>query len=437
MSEGWDDTVPDGTGGAPAPGGTERTGQRVRRQGVVTAGCLVVALVVWPMVAAAQTAPSARPIDRVCPPPDEVLAVSAQPDPDFPDTGVTHGEAITCSAQYGIITGFADGTVRPNLPVTRGQLASLLVRWLQTAIGFSLPVPDERAFTDTGGSTHADAIDALAAVGVIGGREDGTFGPGDPLTRAQLAGTVAAAISFADVLAVDGPLPPDDSEVAFLDTDDNLFEAPILALAGIGVVQGTGDGLYSPQTTVTRGQLATFLMRSADYLDRQQRWKPTSGVAVVLVRLRADEVVTDAPTDAPEDDEPAENDTDEDPDAATDVSGSATAVLTINPFNGTMAYALDLSELDGPFGGTEGATLHLGVAGQQGPIVLPLATGDALDTADAEVVTGVVLEADSSVRFADMIVAPSELYLQIATSEQPGGAVRGQLRVVTDGFAAG
>lgn len=392
----------------------------------MTAGCLVVAIVAWPAVAAAQTAPSApsapsaRTIDRVCPPPDEVLAATGQPAPDFPDVGTTHGEAIVCAAQYGIITGFDDGTVRPDLPVTRGQLATLLTRWVQTAIGFDLPMPDERAFTDTDGSVHADAIDALAAVGVVGGREDGTYGPGEPLTRAQLAGTVAGAISFADVLDVDGPLPPDDSEVSFLDTVDSLFEAPIRALAGIGVVQGTGDGLYRPQVTVTRGQLATFLMRSADYVDRQQRWKPTAEVVVVLVRLRADEVVEDATEDQATED-------------GTATPGSATAVLTINAFNGTMAYALDVSDLDGPFVGTDGATLHLGVAGQQGPVVLPLLTGDALDAADAEVVTGVVYEADSVVRFADVIAAPSQLYLQIATSEQPGGAVRGQLAVVTDG----
>lgn len=397
-------------------------------------GALVASAVLVPMAAVAQDAPAARSIERVCPPPDEVLARLDVDATNFPDVGTTHGQAIVCAAQYGIITGFGDGTVRPDLPVTRGQLATLLARWVQTAIGFSLPVPDERAFTDTDGSTHADAIDALAAIGIVGGREDGTYGSGDPLTRAQLAGTMAAAISFADALAVDGPLPPDDSQVNFPDTVGSTFEAPISALAGIGVVQGTGDGLYTPQATVTRGQLATFLMRSADYLDRQQRWKPTAEVVVVLVRLRADEVVGDTRGDGPGGDDPAEGDTDEqDPDGGVATPGPATAVLTINAFNGTMAYALDVSDLAGPFAGTDGATLHLGVAGQQGPVVLPLATGGALDDADAEVLTGIVFEADSAVRFADMIVAPSELYLQIATSDQPGGAVRGQLTVVASG----
>lgn len=394
-------------------------------------GALVASAVLLPVAAVAQEAPAARSIDRVCPPPDEVLARLDDGATDFPDVGATHGRTIVCAAQYGIVTGFADGTVRPDLPVTRGQLATLLSRWVRTAIGFRLPVPDDRAFTDTDGSVHADAITALAAVGIVGGREDGTYGPGEPLTRAQLAGTVAAAISFADVLAVDGPLPPDDSDVGFVDTEGNVFEAPIRALAGIGVVQGTGDGRYSPQATVTRGQLATFLMRSADYLDRQQRWRPTAEVAVMMVRLRAEEVVGDTPPEGPDGDEPTGDDTQ---DAQV---GSATAVLTINAFNGTMAYALDVSGLDGPFGGTDGATLHLGVAGQQGPVVLPLVTGDALDAADAQVVTGVVLEADSAVRFADMLVAPSGFYLQIATEGRPAGAVRGQFALVTDGSSAG
>ncbi len=381
----------------------------------------VVAAVAWPVAAVAQEAPSARGIDQVCPPPDDVLAALGDSLTDFPDVGETHGDAIVCAAQYEIVAGFADGTVRPGRSVTRGQLASLLTRWVQTAIGFSLPVPDERSFSDVGESTHADAIEALADVGILGGREDGTFGPGEPLTRGQLAATVAAAISFADVLATGGPLPPDDSEVIFTDTGDSVFDGQIRALAGIGVVQGTGGGAYSPDATVTRGQLATFLMRAADYLDRQQRWQPTADMVVMLVRLEADEVVADGTADA---DPPDEQATDPAP------AGSATVVLTVNAFNGTIAYTIDIAELTGPFAGTDGATLHLGVAGESGPVVLQLASGAVLDAAEDRVATDVVRESASVVRFADMIVAPEELYVQIATEEAPAGAVRGQLRII-------
>ncbi len=389
---------------------------RLRRTFVVAASA--VAMLSLPMVALAQPATDARGIERVCPPPDDIVDDDV---PELPDAGETHGEAIECAAQYGVIAGFDDGTFRPGLPVTRGQVASLLTRWLQTAIGITLPVPDEPAFLDTEGTTHADAIHALADLGIVGGREDGTFGPGEPLTRGQLAQTVVRSISVADVLQIDGPLPPEDDEVEFSDVeDDTLFADAIRSLAGIGVVQGDPEGAYNPGDTVTRGQLATFLMRSADYLDRYQRWKPTAETQVVVVRLRADQVVVEAD--------------DEDPETGQDPSNaSATAVLYIDAFNGTMEYILDLDGLDGPYGGADGATIHLGVAGETGPMVLQLADGDELDAAADEngVARGAVRESDSAVRFADLAALPHEAYLQIATEEHPQGAVRGQLAHVT------
>ena len=387
----------------------------------LVASAAVVAMLALPTASLAQTATEARGIERVCPPPEDVVGDDV---PELPDAGETHGEAIVCAAQYGVIAGFDDGTFRPGLPVTRGQVASLLARWLQTATGITLPVPDEAAFTDTEGTTHADAIHALAEIGIVGGREDGTFGPGDPLTRGQLAQTVVRSISVADVLQIGGPLPPVDDGVDFTDVDDDtLFADAIRSLAGIGVVQGDTAGAYNPGETVTRGQLATFLMRAADYLDRYQRWKPTAESHVVLVRLRADQVVDDAGDD---EDDPEDEGADQE---ASDAS--AVAVLTINAFNGTMGYTLELDGLDGPFGEADGATLHLGVAGETGPMVLHIAEGSELDEATDGVVTGVVLESDSDVRFADLVALPDEAYLQIATEEHPQGAVRGQLDVIS------
>lgn len=384
------------------------------RLGLTVTAALAVVLV-GALPAGAQTAPDARGIDRVCPPPQ------VDDEPDLPDAGVTHGDAILCAAGYGVVTGFEDGTFRPGEPVTRGQVASLLARWLEVAIGASLPVPDEPPFTDTAGTTHAEAIHALASFDVLDGRDDDTFGPGEPLTRGQLAAVILRAISVADVLRVGGPLPPENDEVDFTDIAGTTFEAPIRALAGVGVVQGGGDGAYLPDVTVSRGQLATFLMRAADYLDRHQRWQPTAQTVVLVIDLTADAVV----------DDPAADDTPDDQATETDehgtVSPRATAVLTVNAFNGTLAYTLDLTSLPGPFGGTDGATLHVGVAGEVGPVVLQLADGNALDGAEEGMLTGVVREADSAVRFADLVASPEQAYLQIATRASPTGAVRGQL----------
>lgn len=41
----------------------------------------------------------------------------------------THKDAIEWAAGQGLIKGYDDGTFRPNEPITRGQLASILKRY--------------------------------------------------------------------------------------------------------------------------------------------------------------------------------------------------------------------------------------------------------------------------------------------------------------------
>ena len=58
------------------------------------------------------------------------------------------------------------------------------------------------------------------------------------------------------------PQPAEETQVfADVDTDD-LYYLPIRWAAEAGVTFGTGNGMFSPDTAVTRGQLAALLMRS-------------------------------------------------------------------------------------------------------------------------------------------------------------------------------
>lgn len=52
---------------------------------------------------------------------------------DFSDVDPddTHAEGIRWAADRGLIEGFSDGTFRPGDPVTRGQLATILHRQSQ------------------------------------------------------------------------------------------------------------------------------------------------------------------------------------------------------------------------------------------------------------------------------------------------------------------
>ena len=357
-------------------------------------------------------APSPRGIDGVCPPP-EAAAVGDRP--EFADLGSVHDEAILCAASYGLVSGYPDGTYRGGRLVTRGQMATFLHGWIEEATNITLDAPEESRFAEAADSVHRDAIEALAVVNIVGGRGDGSFGPGEPLTRGQFARAVVNAVSYADVFEIDGPLPPagTDEDLIFDDVAGTTFEKSITALATSGITVGR-NGSFHPAERVTRGQLATFLMRGADYLHEYQRWQPTAEVHAFVAELSA---VRDGGGGT---------------DAGAAPSGQGR--FWIDAFDGSLVYQLDLSGIPGPYADGNGAAIHLGRDGQIGQEVIQLADGASLDAKVAEareelgsLVVGVVPEKDSALRFAELLRRPDQLYVVVTTSAQPDGAAQGRL----------
>ncbi len=159
-------------------------------------------------------------------------------------TGNVHEQAILWVAGEGIASGFGDGRFGPNDDVTRGQMATFLSRALDLPAG-------TKTFTDIAGNTHADAIRSVADAGISEGRVDGTFGPDEPVTRAQMATFLMRALDLAP------------GEATFPDVDpDDVHADGISAVAAAGITSGFADGTFGPNQSVTRSQMATFLFNA-------------------------------------------------------------------------------------------------------------------------------------------------------------------------------
>ncbi len=91
----------------------------------------------------------------------------------------------------GIIDGYSDGTFRPTSIINRAQAAKMLV----IAKGWTLVNPPNPTFPDMPSDNWAYSyVETAVSHGIIGGYDDGTFRPSDPLTRALLSKMLALAM---------------------------------------------------------------------------------------------------------------------------------------------------------------------------------------------------------------------------------------------------
>ena len=127
-----------------------------------------------------------RALDGTEPPPVEGRRF-ADVDPNI--WWASHVERL---AELEVTQGCATGRYCPDRPVTRGQMATFLVK------AFGLEPARSGRFVDTAGHTHEDAIDALAAANITAGCSTTPlrYCPDRPVTRGQMATFVARALDL-------------------------------------------------------------------------------------------------------------------------------------------------------------------------------------------------------------------------------------------------
>lgn len=183
------------------------------------------------------------------------------PAPSFSDIGGHWAaESIRKAAEKGLIGGYADGTFRPDRPVTRKQMAVILWRMA------GKPQPASAApFTDLGGcgEEFRNAIAWGYGEKLLSGTGADTFSPDAALTR-----QAAMKLLFGAAGGQAGPeaLLYGTYDGAFADSGQISAWAREAMYWGVynGVLNGNGQTL-NPRGTVTRAQLSAILTR---YLER-------------------------------------------------------------------------------------------------------------------------------------------------------------------------
>lgn len=191
---------------------------------------------------------------------------------DLPNTHWAY-EYVNYMVCAGILSGYPDGTFRPNNPLTRGQLAKIV----SNTAGYTEPVTVQTYEDVATDSTFYPFVERLTSRGIIGGYACG--GPGEPCgagnkpyfrpganaSRGQISKIVSNAAGFTEPATGQSfaDVPPGST---FYDWVQRLASRSIMggyACGGPGEPCGNGSLPYfRPASDATRAQTAKIVYNS-------------------------------------------------------------------------------------------------------------------------------------------------------------------------------
>ena len=151
---------------------------------------------------------------------------------------------------FAYVAGYEDGTVRPENPITRAEVAMIFYRLLNADVRAQYETSDN-AFTDVQtGDWYNTAVSTMAAMGILKGRTAETFDPNAPITRAEFA-AICARFDRSEITA----------EVTFTDTQTHWAKDDIARASALGWIRGRSTDVFDPDARITRAEAMTLINR--------------------------------------------------------------------------------------------------------------------------------------------------------------------------------
>ena len=102
------------------------------------------------------------------------------------DTGM-----LNKTDHFAYVIGYPDGTVHPNGQITRAEVATIFFRLLRDEVRDGAFTTSNSYSDVAYGKWYNNPISTMSALGIITGYPDGTFKPNKPITRAEFAAIAA------------------------------------------------------------------------------------------------------------------------------------------------------------------------------------------------------------------------------------------------------
>lgn len=179
---------------------------------------------------------------------------------DVPD-GKWFTNAVNYCAQKGYVSGYENGTFRPDNKLTRAEMAAIMNKKLGLKESASNTFKDVAA-----GKWYTEAVLHCVKAGVMTGYDSKSFGTNDKLTREQGAVILAKAFNVENV----------SGRTAFAD-DKSISSwavGAVKAMAAKGLISGMGDNRFEPKTPLTRAMMCQIIYAA------EQKTAPTPSTTV-------------------------------------------------------------------------------------------------------------------------------------------------------------
>ncbi|HHY72018.1 MAG TPA: hypothetical protein GX497_02085 [Bacillus bacterium] len=156
-------------------------------------------------------------------------------------------EIIIPTESKSYIIGFPDGTFKPEHTISRAEMAAILSRVEASKKTTSTAT----VFPDVPSSHWAkDVIEEANASGLMKGLSNGTFGPNQAITRAEVAAIISRWLDLNG-----------DSQLVFQDSQTHWAAKDIALVNEAGFVKGMPDGTFQPNKALTRAEAVTIFNR--------------------------------------------------------------------------------------------------------------------------------------------------------------------------------
>ncbi|ARF18143.1 S-layer homology domain-containing protein [Sporosarcina ureae] len=192
--------------------------------------------------------------------------VSAADFNDVVDTN-SHKEAIDALAATGVISGYPDGSFKPNKTLTRSDVVKLMGKWLVSK-GYTIPTDYKTnpRFTDLTSKSNDELLQSAAIVkdnDVFRGYEDGSLGAAGSITRENMAVVLVRAFDSVNKTSLLTYVQEQEFDRDVVDLNKAKAEArtAIDVLDYFDITNPIAPN-FRPKETTTRAQFASFLYKT-------------------------------------------------------------------------------------------------------------------------------------------------------------------------------